>query len=369
MVEIRLVQGIADRGCGGRGHRGNPGDAGWADTDGYDHTGRAGYRRGSALISSIRLAAVALLFQTLSFPQAMGLRGLVSGAVFDTHTRSIRPVIGHPGSASLGEPFASDLDFASVAPDSEHALLFQEGAVRVLRLGNVVQLSDEALEVEIPDGVAWSGDGSVAVLYSKRDSWLRVIDGLPANPVLGVKLDISIEAARVDLHGDHIATVTAEEVSRLHVFSKSLEELPVPEVSPSTAISFSFERGILIAADSATQCVLRINLTSQETACLAHFEEGPVSLAHLRDPKGRPAIAALGRDRVLRIHDAAHFDLLAEFETGFNAPAITALSERILTFEQRHAPEEPFWVLTGSPAWALSFVPAPSPADPEALPQ
>ena len=51
--------------------------------------------------------------------QMASLRGPVSGLIYDASSRSIRPVVGFPGSSYLGRPILRDLGKSFVAPDGE----------------------------------------------------------------------------------------------------------------------------------------------------------------------------------------------------------------------------------------------------------
>ena len=53
--------------------------------------------------------------------------GPVSGFVFDQKQHTLRPMLGVPGSAYLGDALLANLDAAAVAPDGQSALVVQEG--------------------------------------------------------------------------------------------------------------------------------------------------------------------------------------------------------------------------------------------------
>src|SRR5512134_3362781 len=74
-----------------------------------------------------------LLALGAAFGQDGGLTGPVSGMVFDADSRSLRPVVGVPGAAYLGQPAVSGLDWASVAPNGRAALVLSNAQLRLLR--------------------------------------------------------------------------------------------------------------------------------------------------------------------------------------------------------------------------------------------
>ena len=97
------------------------------------------------------------------------LSGPVSGAVFHSGSRAIRPILGVPGSAYLGVAIASGLDAAAVSPNHKLAIAIRDGQ------GVVFTGVDEASPVEaevdaIPgaDKLFWSSDSTVAGLYSSK---------------------------------------------------------------------------------------------------------------------------------------------------------------------------------------------------------
>src|SRR5579864_5449023 len=105
-----------------------------------------------------------LCFVSLLPAQVLPLNGPVEGFTFDAPTGSFRAVIGSLGSASLGPAILQGVDYGSVAPRQHHALSFQNGRCLVVPDLGVLQMSTVELPggFPVPEGVAWSGDGSVA---------------------------------------------------------------------------------------------------------------------------------------------------------------------------------------------------------------
>ena len=64
--------------------------------------------------------------------QGSALSGPVSGLLIDEQSRSVRPIIGMPGSAYAGTPLVSSFDFASTAPDGIEHLALQAGLAKPL---------------------------------------------------------------------------------------------------------------------------------------------------------------------------------------------------------------------------------------------
>lgn len=171
-------------------------------------------------MSRASLVFVSFVFVSLGSiarAQQAPLSGPVEGFVYDAPTGSIRGVLGSLGSASLGPAIVPLLDFASVAPRQSYALAVRRGQTLLISgLGSVGLASTDpsltalAGSFSVPDGIVWSGDGSVAVLYSRTGNWIQAITGLPdsvaAGPLLSlVPLGGSLSAVATDLHGARIA--------------------------------------------------------------------------------------------------------------------------------------------------------------------
>ncbi|MGA3079142.1 MAG: hypothetical protein ABSG56_36370 [Bryobacteraceae bacterium] len=61
-----------------------------------------------------------------------GVAGPVTGFIFDAQLGAVRPMLGIPGAAYLGNGVAIGLDAASVAPDGSAALAVERGGKLVL---------------------------------------------------------------------------------------------------------------------------------------------------------------------------------------------------------------------------------------------
>lgn len=76
---------------------------------------------------SLTVAAVGCLGQDSN------LTGPVSGLLVDEQSRSIRPIVGMPGSAYAGDASVTAFDFASAAPDGRNALITRAGSLYLIR--------------------------------------------------------------------------------------------------------------------------------------------------------------------------------------------------------------------------------------------
>ncbi len=133
------------------------------------------------------LSLLGLVFAAGLPAQQTSLSGPVEAFTFDAPTRSLRAVIGFPGTASFGPVLLDNVDFASVAPQQNYGIVVESGKyLFVSGLGSKTVLTAVLGGVtNYPDGIVWSGNGSLAILYSRAGSWFETIAGFPNAPVIG----------------------------------------------------------------------------------------------------------------------------------------------------------------------------------------
>ena len=168
--------------------------------------------------------------------QPSGISGPVEGFTFDRPTRSIRAVIGSLGSASLGPAVLNQLDFASVAPRQDYGVAFRRGQFLFVSQLGASQISVASLQApsSAPDGVVWSDDGSVAVLYSQTGSWMQTYTGFPAAVNPGPQISISalggsLSAIATDLHGRGVAIGVTGDHAGVYVITGGQGFVPLAE--------------------------------------------------------------------------------------------------------------------------------------------
>src|SRR5260370_41361251 len=62
----------------------------------------------------------------------IAVNGPIEGFLFDAPTGTVRAVLGVPGSATLGTSIADGVDFGSVAPRQNYAIIFQAGKCQIV---------------------------------------------------------------------------------------------------------------------------------------------------------------------------------------------------------------------------------------------
>lgn len=125
------------------------------------------------MISKILIAL--LLIQAIGYAQA--LDGPQGPLLFDVASRSLRSVVGLPGSAYLGTALRSDLDLASVAPNRKTILLVESGHLRSMRSDGLEANEPIAIpeSIENVDRILWSLDSNAAFVFSSSNRTLQRI--------------------------------------------------------------------------------------------------------------------------------------------------------------------------------------------------
>ncbi|HYI93678.1 MAG TPA: hypothetical protein VEX68_09045 [Bryobacteraceae bacterium] len=101
----------------------------------------------------------------------------VTGLLYNSDTRELRPVVGIPGSAFIGAAVATEVDAAWPAPSGKFSIV-RRGDQTVLLTGfdrpDLVVIEDTRL-LKNPSLVVWSIDAGTAVLYSSTTQQLQRI--------------------------------------------------------------------------------------------------------------------------------------------------------------------------------------------------
>lgn len=120
--------------------------------------------------------------------------GPTSGLVFDRTAGVLRPVLGVPGGATLGDgiPLNYAVNWVVVAPRLDSAVVAaQDGSLHFLQLasGGVSELTVPGI-TEVPLGVVYSPSGTAAALLYGAQA--QVVTGFPSVPVVGKVLPLEV---------------------------------------------------------------------------------------------------------------------------------------------------------------------------------
>jgi hypothetical protein len=123
------------------------------------------------------------------------MSGPVPGFVFHGPTRSIRPIVGVPGSAYLGPMVAQDFDDASISPLGKSALATRGGRLYFLQGLDTGEPLVTTIEGAISgvDRIVWSQDGLGAAVYSASLRQAQILRSLNGSlmPAVESLLDLS----------------------------------------------------------------------------------------------------------------------------------------------------------------------------------
>jgi len=317
----------------------------------------------------MRLAFLFLigLFSTNYLPaQPAAFSGPVEALTFDAPTRSVRAVIGFPGAASFGPALLDSLDFASVAPRQSYGIVFARGkCLFVSALGSKTISTVAIAGVNTyPDGIVWSGNGSLAILYSRGGSWFQTITGFPAAPVAGELVDVSklggaFTAVAVDTPGIQISVALSGDNGGVYQATDG-QFTRLASMAKPVSLSFSNDGLSLYALDAAALQVIEVTLSNHglQILPLPGFTN-PIALQSIEDSQNRQVLyIAGGSDRLLRILDVASQQILTDVPLNFQPTSLVPFGSSSFVLAYRSQSSNPLWLFTNTPQPGAYFVPA-----------
>jgi hypothetical protein len=295
------------------------------------------------------------------------INGPVEGFIFDRPTKSLRAVIGSLGSASLGPAVLEGLDYGSVAPRQDYGLAFRDGRCLVvsgLRAADVavVELPGQCA---VPEGIAWSGDSSVAVLYSRTDNWIQTVKDLPASPQSSTALNASLlggslSAVAAGPRGENIAIATVGETAGVFQIAGGLSFVPLLTLSRPVALAFSDDGAKLYALDGAANQISEVSM-ADSTSQVWPLDglADPIALRYGHDDALRQMIYVAGRgDQLLVAYDALSHEVITSLALGFEPSVVDALGRDSFLLRPRANSGEPLWSFKNAGPPAVYFIPA-----------
>ena len=136
------------------------------------------------------------------------------GYLFDPAAKSIRPLSGIPGAASLeaGLAVPSKLEQASVSPNRKFALAATKEGEHLLLVtwtGNSANASELDGSPASAEQIAFSASGSTAAIWNRDTRKIQVWKGLPDQPSLYKEIEAAdLTALAVSDDGDAVAAAT-----------------------------------------------------------------------------------------------------------------------------------------------------------------
>ncbi len=302
------------------------------------------------------------------FAQQTPLTGPVEAFSFDAPTSTLRAVNGSLGSASLGPALFSEIEFGSVALHQNYAIAFRRGrGLIVSGLGTDQTTSSPLTDSSaVPEGVAWSGDGSTAILFSRKDNWIQKLTGLPGSPKLGPSLSLSLLGGSLtsvasDTTGATIAIgIAGGASSGIFQVTDGQGFVPVLSMSQPVALSFSDDNTTLYGIDGEARQLSEVrmsDLTSQRWG-LDPLQD-PIAVRSAPGASNSRVVYVAGRsDRLLMAMDASSHQTIATIPLSFQPTSLEPLGRKSFVLGSRVSGHDPLWSLTTSPQASVYFVPA-----------
>lgn len=317
-------------------------------------------------------AIFTFLITWVAASQTASLRGPVSGLIYDVPSRSIRPVVGFPGSSYLGQPALRDVGTVFLAPDGESALVVEDGQVvliRGLRNGNSTRLPVSELNGQV-DHVAWASSSGSLVAYCSSMRRLLRLDVRTSPPMSGPSTDLSY------LEGDVTGVVTNDDASLavigfrhptqggLYAVSEGVPPVQLSATKDPGAAVFGDSANVLYAIDRDARQILRFpNGVYGGSELLSFSGESerladPVGIA--LSPDGQRLYVAGGVDRMIRVYDLRSRELLLEIRLDVIPQGLSPLpaTSSVFVLGPRRSGEQPTWLLDTRRVPSVSFVPA-----------
>ncbi len=304
-----------------------------------------------------------LLLSAAAYAQAP-LTGPVEAYTFDAPTSSFRALVGFIGSSSLGPALLDRVDYGSVAPRRDYALAIREEKV-VLVSGlstDAVKTSEVSGIFGKPEGTAWSGDGSLAIVFSKTANWLQIVKGLPAAPEAGSPIALSslgspLTFVSISARGDRIAIGIEGETGG--VFEISGQNIvPLAAIAKPVAGAFSTNSASLYVLDGNRQ-ITAVNWQDRTTQTWALDNiQDPSALRVVRERDADTLFVTGKSDRRLSSYEASTGTPGATMELDFEPTSMEPLGRTSYSLAARTGKTDPLWSFVNSPQPAVYFVPA-----------
>ncbi len=309
-------------------------------------------------IAGISLAA-------LAWPATaqLGFSGSVAGFVYSPTSRSVRPLLGVPGATSIGSPLLDQVDWASVAPGGAAALAVKDGHLTVLVGLATLAPSEAALDglIDSPDRIAWSKDGSFAVVYSSASGLLQRVRFSAPGPVPDLPLDISslghMTTLAINTTGAGIAF--GVDAGQLYLVENGQSPaLLSSTIAQPAAAAFDDSGQRLYALDAATQRIIEfdsgaggaefVTLDSTDTA---------VGLAVSANNR---YVLVTGAAKTVRVYETSSRNLVNTIPLDFSPSRMERLSADSVFLLNGASSSEYLLVLDARETPRVYFVPAAS---------
>src|ERR1017187_576872 len=303
-----------------------------------------------------------------------GVAGPVTGFIFDAQVGAVRPMLGIPGAAYLGNVVAAGMNAASVAPDGSAALAVQQLGRLVLYTG--LRSATPPVALHVPgaiagvDHFAWapinnaSSAFSAAVVYSSRTGQAQILTSLAQSPVAAAPIDLSVlpgQVTALSFDGQRlIVGVASNEAGGIYLASASSGIQRIAHAASPSAIDLAGNS--LYFADNQSQQIWQVQSYAGTPATVLFANDSGISSpAGLQvSADGQRLYAANAGSRTLAVYDIASRSPVQSLDLNFTPTRLDRFGDSS-TFLLNGAGQEPLYVVRdGGPGKAaVYFVPAP----------
>jgi hypothetical protein len=308
--------------------------------------------------------AIAALFAASLSAQTPSWNLPASGYVYDSISRTIRPVVGFLGSSYAGPPVLADLAWASVAPGGHAALIVQQG-----RLSWLQDLSSPNLAPVGIDGVdstaidcRWSADASASAVLSPGTATLTWLSGSQVTN----RLDLSTLQtgawtllAADSKAGSVLLTSNADSVWTLWLVSPNGQPSNLGTAQHPVAAAFAQRSSSVYIAEADAPRVSRIQWTAGSPAqSVLGTDDGIQSLSGLTlSGDDQTLFAADPLAKVVRAYDLNSGTPAPVLPLTENPGALLPTGSNQFLVNSRERPDAPLLLLDISGPPKVWFVP------------
>ena len=284
---------------------------------------------------------------------AASIQGPQLGLVFDANQKALRPILGIPGAAILGQPLDAGIEIhkTTISPHQDYALATEgeHNQVVVVTMGRKAATPVPGVEQD-PDQILLSPAGHAAALYYKARNILVILTGLPGAPKVSEELYLSAGAHPSALAvGDDGRTVLAGVGNTVFMVTRSGEVPLLPGLLKIGAITVPAHTTAYVA-DSGRNQIFRLrwlggNLDIAMVAGPKQGIDGPVALA-LSQNGGR-AFVVNGKSRTVSIIDLGGHTPVTKIACGCTPTGLDRLAGNDV-FRLTEPSNRPLWMLDAS---------------------
>jgi DNA-binding beta-propeller fold protein YncE len=297
------------------------------------------------------------------------IQGPQLGYVFDNAKKELRPILGIPGAAVLGEALAAGVELRKVAisPRQDYALVVagEHNQAMVFAMGQptltavMVQGADRGA-----DQIAISAGGMAAALYYQNAGRVEVVTGLPAAPKVSSEIYLqSGQKLTAIAVGDDGHTVLAASGGRVFQAAVGGEVPILSDLGRVTAITIP-AAGTAFVADSGNNQIHRVRGIGAgiEADVIAGPKQGisaPVAVEVSRD--GSRVFVANAKPGSVSIIDLKGDTAASTIDCACKPTGMVRLAGNE-AFRLTEMSNQPMWVLdAGGTEPRLLFIPADAP--------